>query len=540
VKNLPYLTPILKSKWLVTIKKTKDILNMKLKKIVLALALLGFTSMSIGQANFNFVTETDMKAPTHVVFVDDIENLDGAAARLNSASSGQLLKLLALNEFKPSMGTIRHLQMVAGVESLLVVGSQNGDGLSAPELQDLGGIIAAALSSTTKNVELVVHIDNLNTSADTPSALIASGYHMRDYSFDKYKTKKDVGRSEVTLVTSNANDAQKHYEDDLIYVAQGVHMARDIATEPGNKMYPEEFANRIKASFKGLDNVKVKVLDAKDMEKYNMGALLGVGRGSVHDPRLVIIEYSGGEKNDAPIALAGKGITFDTGGISLKDNDGMWAMKSDLAGASAVAGAMHAIANRGEKVNVVGLMAMAENMPSGNAIRPGDVLETMKGVSIEIISTDAEGRLVLLDAVYYAQQKYKPSMLLNIATLTGSAGRALSDEYAAVITRDFDFSSQMMEVGKRSGEHVWPLPLHPNHFKQIESPIADIKNSGAGNPGASVAAAVIGTFVDESLPWVHLDIAGVDWLSESIDVAPKGSQGWGVRFMDQMVREQVK
>jgi leucyl aminopeptidase len=183
---------------------------------------------------------------------------------------------------------------------------------------------------------------------------------------------------------------------------------------------------------------------------------------------------------------------------------------------------------------------MAENMPSGSAIRPGDVLDTMKGTTIEIISTDAEGRLVLADAVYYAQQEYKPSMLLNIATLTGSAARALSDEYAAVITRDFDLSLQMMEVGKRSGEHVWPLPLHANHFEQIKSPIADIKNSGAGNPGASVAAAVIGTFVDESLPWVHLDIAGVDWLSESIDVAPKGSQGWGVRFMDQLIREQVK
>ncbi|MFT4652675.1 MAG: leucyl aminopeptidase [Kangiellaceae bacterium] len=513
---------------------------MKLKKTLLALALLGFTNASIAQATFNFVTKTDMKAPTHVVFIDDIENLDGAAATLNTASNGQLLTLLALNEFEPELGNVQYLQMVAGAESLLVVGSQDEDGLSAPELQDLGGIIASTLSSTSKVVDVLVHIDNLTTSTATPSALIASGYHMRDYSFDEYKTKKDEGRSIVTFVTNNASRAQTHYQDDLRFVAQGVHLARDIATQPGNNMYPEVFASQIKALFKGLDNVKVKVLDAKDMEKYNMGAILGVGKGSVHDPRLVIIEYSGGNKNEAPIALAGKGITFDTGGISLKDNDGMWGMKSDLAGASAVAGVMHAIANRGEKINVVGLMAMAENMPSGSAIRPGDVLDTMKGTTIEIISTDAEGRLVLADAVYYAQQEYKPSMLLNIATLTGSAARALSDEYAAVITRDFDLSLQMMEVGKRSGEHVWPLPLHANHFEQIKSPIADIKNSGAGNPGASVAAAVIGTFVDESLPWVHLDIAGVDWLSESIDVAPKGSQGWGVRFMDQLIREQVK
>jgi leucyl aminopeptidase len=516
---------------------------MNFKKTAVALALFGFTSVSIAQANFSFVAQSDMKASSHVVFVDDVENLDGAAARLNTASDGQLLKLLARNEFETKLGHVQHLQMVAGLESLLVIGSKDDDGISASELQDLGGIIASSLSSTTKTVDVVIHIDNLtltDTTLFTPSALIASGYHMRDYSFDKYKTKKDEGKSTVTLVTQNAEMAENHYQNDLKYVAQGVHMARDIATEPGNNMYPEVFADKIKAAFRGIDNVKVKVLDVRDMQKYNMGALLGVGKGSVHDPRLVIIEYLGGDKNTAPIALAGKGITFDTGGISLKSNEGMWAMKSDLAGASAVAGTMHAIANRGEKINVIGIMAMAENMPGASAIRPGDVLETMKGTTIEIMSTDAEGRLVLADAVYYVQQKYKPSMLLNIATLTGSAARALSDEYAAVITRDFELSTQMMEVGKRSGEHVWPLPLHANHFEQIKSPIADIKNSGAGDPGASVAAAVIATFVDESLPWVHLDIAGVDWLSEDIDVSPKGSQGWGVRFMDQVVREQVK
>jgi leucyl aminopeptidase len=235
----------------------------------------------------------------------------------------------------------------------------------------------------------------------------------------------------------------------------------------------------------------------------------------------------------------GKGITFDTGGISIKPNDGMWAMKSDLSGAAAVAGTILATASRGEKVNLVGLMPLAENMPAGNAIRPGDVLTTMQGTTIEIISTDAEGRLILADAVRYAQQQYKPGMLLNIATLTGSAARALSDEYAALVTRDWDLSLKMMEVGKRSGEEVWPLPLHPNHFKQIKSEIADIKNSGAGDPGASIGAAVVATFIDEQLPWVHLDIAGVDWLNDAIAVAPKGSQGWGVRFMDQLIRQQA-
>ena len=512
---------------------------MKITTTACALSLLGFSSVALADAEFNFVTQTKVEMTTQVVFVDDLEDLDGAAAKFDKVSSGQFKKLLSLNDFKATLGETQHLQMVAGVDSLLVVGTQDDKALRAPDLQNLGGVIAAALSSTSKNLELSVHIDNLTTSLKTPSAFIASGYAMRHYSFDKYKTKKDDGASNVSMITAQADAAKKHYFGDLQYVVEGVHMARDFATEPGLTMYPQVFVEQIKKRFKGIDNIKIDVLDVKDMKKHNMGAFVGVGRGSVNEPRLVVIEYTGADKKQAPIALAGKGITFDTGGTSLKKNTGMWAMKSDMSGAAAVAGVMYAIAQRGENINVVGLMAMAENMPGADAIRPGDVLETMQGTSIEIISTDAEGRLVLADTVFYAQQKYKPSMLLNIATLTGSAGRAVSDEYGVLITRNFDLSLEMMEVGKRSGELVWPLPLHPNHFEQIKSPIADIKNSGAGNPGASIGAAVIGTFVHESLPWVHLDMASVDWLSEDIDVAPKGSQGWGVRFMDQLIREQA-
>lgn len=511
---------------------------MKMTSLGFALGLMSASFLASANSQFEFVNASSKTATTQVVFVSDAEALTGAAATIDKTSQGQLGKLLALNDFSGELGKVQHLQMLAGIDSLLIVGTKDEDGLYASELQNIGGSIAAHLKSTTKQLQILMHIDNIETSVSAPSAYIASGFHMRDYSFDKYKTVKDEGSSQVQVVTPNSEAASDKYHNDLKYLAEGVHMARDFATEPGLSMYPEAFADVVKAKFKGVKNIKVRVLDVGDMEKYNMGALLGVGKGSVHDPRLVIVEYTGGDKDTAPIALAGKGITFDTGGISIKRNDGMWGMKADLSGAAAVAGTMYALAKRGERVNVVGLMALAENMPSRDAIRPGDVLQTMQGTSIEIISTDAEGRLVLADAVYYAQQKYKPSMLLNIATLTGSAARALSDEYAALITRDFDLSVKMMEVGKRSGELVWPLPLHPNHFEQIKSPIADIKNSGAGNPGASIGAAVVGTFVDESMPWVHIDMAGVDWLSDDIDVAPKGSQGWGVRFMDQLVREQ--
>jgi leucyl aminopeptidase len=514
---------------------------MNFKRVLITpLTLLAVSQGLFAKATFEFSTITPNDKQSHVVFVDDINSLTGMASTLNQHSDGQLAKLIMLNKFNAKKGDVLHLQMVAGSQSILIVGTKDSDGLSAPELQNLGGKIASSFNSAKDNVDIAIHVENLQTKEAQPSAHLAYGYHLRHYSFDRYKTIKSDGISMVSLVSANAQQSNDLYRNDLAYIAEGVHLTRDLATEPGNNIYPQAFVDVVKAKFKGVKNIDIDVLDMRDIKKLKMGALEGVGKGSINDPRLLVIKYNGADKSNAPIALVGKGITFDTGGISLKQNTGMWAMKSDLAGAAAVAGTLYANAKRGENVNLIGFMPLAENMPSQDAIRPGDVLESMKGVTIEVISTDAEGRLILADAVYYAQQKYKPRMLLNIATLTGSAGRALSDEYAAVITRDFDFSREMMSLGELSGENVWPLPLHPNHFKQIESPIADIKNSGAGNPGASIGAAVVATFIDNDLPWVHLDIAGVDWLESDIDVAPKGSQGWGVRFMDQFVRSNLK
>lgn len=511
---------------------------MKLKTLAFVLfATLSFSSLLFAKASFEFVASAPTDKKLHVVLINDVNNLQGMAQILEQKSAGQFSQLIQLNKFTAEKGKTLHLQMIGEVESLLLIGSKGEKTLSAPELQDLGGKIASSLKSTEESLDLVIHVENLETTETLPSAHIAYGYHLRHYSFDRYKTKKSDGASDVTLVTNTPDKAAKLYHSDLAFLAEGVHLTRDLATEPGKNMYPQAFVDVVKAKFKGIKNVDIDVLDMRDIKKLKMGALEGVGQGSINDPRLLVINYRGSQKSNAPLALVGKGITFDTGGISLKGNSGMWAMKSDLSGAAAVAGTLYATAQRGENINLIGFMPLAENMPSQDAIRPGDVLGTMKGVSIEVISTDAEGRLILADAVYYAQQKYKPKMLVNIATLTGSAGRALSDEYAAVITRDFALSTKMMDIGELSGELVWPLPLHANHFKQIESPIADIKNSGAGNPGASVGAAVVATFIEKDLPWVHLDIAGVDWLEADIDVAPKGSQGWGVRFMDQLVRD---
>ncbi|MCG7549916.1 leucyl aminopeptidase [Pseudoalteromonas sp. Of7M-16] len=471
-----------------------------------------------------------------IVFINDTNSLSGLAAQVNAQTNGQLKAAIDNAAFKSKFGNTQTFYGLAPFAQVTVVGTGSGS-LTQSQLQDLGGYAAASTPANSKH-QFTVMADSLNTSVSVPAAWVAMGAGLRDYHFDKYKAAAAQSQPrDFVFQTANYNAASNKYHTDLKYMVQGVHLTRDMASEPGKSLYPQSFVNRVKDAFDDIDNVDIDVLKVRDMKKHQMGAILGVGQGSIHEPRMLVIQYRGGAKNEAPIALVGKGITFDTGGISLKKNSGMWQMKSDLSGAAAVAGTMLAVASRGEKVNLVGVMPLAENMPAEDAIRPGDVLKTMQGTTIEIISTDAEGRLLLADAVRYTQDEFKPRMLVNIATLTGSAARALSDEYAALVTRDWSLAQDMMKVGETSGEAVWPLPLHPNFFKQIKSDIADIKNSGAGNPGASIGAAVVATFVDKNVPWVHLDIAGVDWLNKPIAVAPRGSQGWGVRFLDQLVRE---
>jgi leucyl aminopeptidase len=498
-------------------------------------------TLSVGQSSaeveFDFLPSADADTQHMVIFVSDMANLNSVASEIEKRTNGQLIRSLTAQKFEAKQDSVATLYGVAGFDRLAVFGLEKNQIFDAVTLQNLGGKIAKHIGFELNGQTVSIDTSGLATEQADAPAHIALGYQLQHYRFDKYQSEKLNSSGQVMFISSTYKQAKTTYSEDLKYIGDGVHLTRNLASEPGKTIYPQSFVDAIKAQFKGVENVKFDVLTLKDMKKHNMGALMGVGQGSVHEPKLLVIEYRGANKNQQPIAITGKGITFDTGGISLKNNTGMWAMKSDMAGAAAVAGTIYAAAMRGEKVNLIGLMAMAENMPAADAIRPGDVLSTMQGTTIEIMSTDAEGRLVLADAVYYAQKEYNPKMLINIATLTGSASRALGDEYAVVITRDWELSQQMMKIGEVSGEHVWPLPLHPNHFKQIKSDIADIKNSGAGNPGASIGAAVIGTFIDENLPWVHLDIASVDWYTEATDTTPKGSSGWGVRFLDQLVRE---
>lgn len=494
--------------------------------------ILASSALAHNPPEFDFTKDAPADTENLVIYLGpdgSLDNLD-----LADAFSDALETALELQEFDGSFGKTVSFKALAPYKKVVVIGIGD-EKLQRKDYIDLGGYAAAATGSG----EVTIMAEHLNEGRASAGAYVAKGYALRSYKFDKYQEGSDeVDANEVAIVGSKSWEARTKYTKDLTYVVEGIYVTRDLGNEPGNKLYPETFVERVVPMFKGLSNIKIDVLDADAIKAANMGALWGSGRGSINDPRLLVISYTGGEADKAPLALVGKGITFDTGGISLKPNTNMWYMKSDLSGAAAVAGTVYAAASRGEEINLVGIMPLSENMPSQDAIRPGDVLETMGGKTIEVGSTDAEGRLVLADAVQYAQKEFEPYMLLDIATLTGSAAGALGTDYAAVISRDLDSSLDMMDIGERAGEEVWPLPLNDNHFKKIKSNIADIIST-AGRPGASIGAAVIGTFIDEDLPWIHLDIAGVDWADSTNTTTPKGHAGWGVRFMDELVREEA-
>lgn len=510
-------------------------------KASLALALsLSVAPATLAADEISFGALSDAEASNVVLYLDKTLSLPDVGDLMDTDDIAALERAMKSSGFDGEFGKHKTFYGLGDFDAVTVIGT-GSDTLSRRQLHDLGGHTVKAPGEES----IAIIASSLNTAAALPSAEIAMGYRLGDYSFLTYKTGKTGKKGVINMPNDDRNvviigtDATAEHammESDYNGLADGIRLTRDFGNEPGMAVYPEEFVKRVRAEARGIPGLRVTVLELNDLEREGMGGIIGVGQGSVHDPRMLILDYRGAERSDAPIALVGKGITFDTGGISLKPNTGQWLMKSDLSGAAAVAGTLLATAKRGADINLVGVMPLAENMPGSRAIRPGDVLSTYNGTTIEVMSTDAEGRLLLADAVAYAQDKYDPELLVNIATLTGSAARAMGVEYGAVITRDFDLSVKMMDIGKRSGEDVWPLPLHANHFTQIDSDIADIKST-AGNPGASIGAAVVGTFVDADQPWVHLDIAGVDWRDKATPTAPKGHAGWGVRFMDQLVRD---
>ena len=377
-------------------------------------------------------------------------------------------------------------------------------------------------------------------SADELASVLL-GLRLRNWRWDSYRTKlKDEQKISLERVTVvGAPDGTEASWADAAHVADGIEFTRELVTEPANILYPESFVTRCQERFEGT-GAKLIVLDEPAMEKLGMGALLGVGQGSVRESRLLAIHWEGGDENEKPIAFVGKGVTFDTGGISIKPGPGMEDMKWDMGGGGAVAGAMLALTRRKAKANIVGVIGLVENMPDANAQRPGDVVTSMSGQTIEVLNTDAEGRLVLCDALHWTQKEFSPSRIVDFATLTGAMIIALGHEHAGVFSNDDALADDLLAAGKASGDATWRLPIGPAYDKLINSPIADMKNIGGRAAGSITAAQFLQRFILDDTPWAHCDIAGTVWAEKPGATWDKGATGYGVRLMDELVRATIE
>jgi len=425
----------------------------------------------------------------------------------------------------------------AGKQIILIGLGEKGSCLNSTALENIGGKLKIALkNSDAKKVALDLSL------APKAIASIAYGVRLKSYNFDKFKSKPEKEKKlDLAFVTPKGPEAKALYNTHDA-VAEGVFLARDLVNEPPNSLHPESYAARIKEELKPL-GVDVEVLDEKKMAKQGFGALLSVGQGSARESQTVIMRWNGDKKAkksaQAPIAFVGKGVTFDTGGISLKPGAEMDLMKMDMGGSAAVVGLMKALASRNAKANVIGIVGLVENMPSSNAYRPGDVITSHSGKTIEVLNTDAEGRLVLADALTYVQQKYKPATIIDLATLTGAIMVALGYEYCGVFANDDKLWKSLEKASGETGEKFWRMPLDEAYRTEMESEIADLKNLGSLGRygGACSAAGFLEHFIDEGVNWSHIDIAGTAWWKIDKDVTPKGGTGFPVRALDRFVRD---
>ena len=450
----------------------------------------------------------------------------GAKASRFTGKTGQLHEGFASRD-----GAVVRVALVGTGES----GAK--DRLSA--LERAGAAIAAKYIASGEAV-LTIDLSDAGLSAGQAAAVVL-GARLRGWRHDVYRTKL-AAEQQASLTTIRVAGAPAGTEAAWAIeaaLADGVELTRELVTEPANIIYPESFVERVTKRLAG-SSIKVRVLDDKEMAKLGMGALLGVAQGSRRPARLLVMEWNGGAAGARPIAFVGKGVTFDTGGISIKPAAGMEDMKWDMGGAGAVAGAMLALARRKAKANVVGVCGLVENMPDGNAQRPGDVVTSMSGQTIEVINTDAEGRLVLCDCVTWVQQEYQPSAIVDLATLTGAIIVSLGHEQAGIFSNDEALALKLIAAGDASGDKLWRMPLGAAYDKLIDSPIADMKNVGPREGGSITAAQFIQRFVDKGTPWAHLDIAGMAWSSKPGATWDKGATGYGVRVLDRYVRDNLE
>lgn len=507
---------------------------------VLGLSVLSFAMPAAAQAP-RPVTFAE-QAPQAGALVLPLANAGDLATRgaiLDQATREAVSRALASAEFGYGASDSLTLRGLGPWSQIIIIGA-GGDGSDTVRFQDVGGL--AARGAARENGPVTVIASGLGTDA-TGAVDVGIGARLGSYRFGQYKSEspnkptKPGLSAPLTIVTPFARDAEARWQAQGQALADAVYFARDLITEPSNVIYPETFVARTREAFKGLSGVTIEAFDVPQMEKLGMNAILSVGQGSQRPPRMLIVEYRGkGAPGSAPIVLAGKGITFDSGGISLKPGSNMWRMKGDMAGAAGVVATALSLARSGAPVHVVAVAALAENMPGGSAARPGDVVRAYNGRTIERLNTDAEGRIVLSDAVSYAEQRFKPAAIVDVATLTGAIVTALGADYTGLFSRDEKLAEQLATAGTHTGEHLWRMPLHKKYAKAMESPIADIRDISDGAPGAGAGAHFIGFFVTPQTPWAHLDIAGTSMPTETQPTVPAGAAGVTVRLLDRFVR----
>lgn len=409
---------------------------------------------------------------------------------------------------------------------------------AAGRLANLEKAGAGLVAKFLKSGEAALAIDFSGSKLDAEGvAAVLLGARLRAWRIDTYRTrlKEEQKPTLKEVVAVGAPEGSEAAWGDAAAIALGVEFTRELVSEPGNVIYPESFVARCKARLAGT-GVEITVLDVEEMTKLGMGALLGVGQGSHRPSRIIAMHWQGGAAGEAPIAFVGKGVTFDSGGISIKPAAGMEEMKWDMGGAGAVAGTMLALATRKARANVVGICGLAENMPDGNAQRPGDIVTSMSGQTIEVINTDAEGRLVLCDVLTWTQRTFKPASIVDLATLTGAMVVSLGHEHAGLFSNDDALADQLFAAGQASGDKLWRFPLSPAYDKLMDSQIADMKNAGPRWGGSITAAQFLQRFIENDTPWAHLDVAGVVWADKAGATWEKGATGFGVRLLDRFVR----
>jgi leucyl aminopeptidase len=486
-----------------------------------------------------------IEGSTAVFFISEKLQLSPTLKKLDTENNKSITKAIKAAGYEGKSGkAISILGSVEGFDRVIVYGlgsEKEEKSKKEYDIQKLGAEVYSLVNGhKIKDAKIIIESSIYGFAPEIVAANIAFGTNLRSYRFTKYFVNKKEKQDEkyclnnLQIISEDAKQSQAKYAK-LQALADSVFLARNYVTEPPNVIYPESYADSIKEELSEL-GIKVEILGVKEMKKLGMNALLGVGQGSVQDSRLVVMQYFGlADKKSQPIAFVGKGVTFDTGGISIKPSDGMEDMKYDMGGSAAVVGTMRALAARKAKVNAVGVVGLVENMPDGNAQRPSDVVISMSGQSIEVLNTDAEGRLVLADALWYTQKNFNPKFMIDLATLTGAVTIALGQHKAGLMSNDDELAEQLYKTGEATGEHLWRLPLGDDYDRQIDSKIADMQNiSNTKGGGTITAAQFLQRFVNDK-KWAHLDIAGMAWTKKDKGLTPEGATGFGVRLLNKLV-----